>query len=115
MVLLAIIGIRKDTLRGTLKVALDAKRMAGSCGVGASSQSRVAVEAVGHIARLDRNVHPPVGMLHTGGQQLAGLTDGTRSLATLTTACLTRLDDASGDPGAAYRVNDVEQKLQYHY
>lgn len=115
VILLAVVGIREDALRGTLEIALDAKRMTGTRGVGTRSQSRVAVEAVGHIARLDRYVHPAIGMLHTGGQQLAGLADRTRSLTTLATARLTRLDNASGDPGAAYRTDGVEQKLQYHY
>lgn len=51
-------------------------------------------------------------MLHTGGQQLTGFADGTRSLATLAAARLTRLNDACGDSGSLQRADDVEQKLR---
>lgn len=83
VILLAVVRIRKDALRGALEVALDAERMAWPRLVGAAAQAGVAIIPIGHVTGLYGYVHPAVGVAHAGGQQFAGLADGTRALAAL--------------------------------
>jgi len=100
VVLLAVVGIGEDALRGALEVALDPEWMTGSCFVGAAPQSGIAVVPIGHVAGLHRDVHPSIRMTHTGGQQLAGFADGSRTLAALTGVRLPRLNASGGHSGS---------------
>lgn len=109
MILLTVVGIREDALRGALKVAHNAKRMAGASRIRARAQAHITIVSVGHITRFDGYIHPAIRVLYTGGEQLTRLTNGSRCLSSLAAARFPGLKDAGGNRGSAHQIDDVEQ------